>query len=278
MRQTTGSRRSGAGRRSGARHRRVARPRQETRGIFATRSRAFRGLFLVFSLSLVSLAGVWITVLGIGGLGEWNRWQFIGLFGVVEASAGIGNIISPNVWRLPVAEVQTPSKTKIHLAATTIFIPHWGGAARAAAGLLMMGVAAWNEGLGIASLGLLPLIAALAFAVLAVSVVIARFGVDRPDIDVVQLIVRRAGKDFEVPPISIGASFFQMILSIITIPAVKALPRDVLYQPEFAPSPGALAVTIGVALLSGAAMLLAWRGRIDWHAPAEQQREAERFA
>jgi hypothetical protein len=142
----------------------------------------------------------------------------------------------------------------------------------------MMAVAAWNEGLGVASIGLVPLIAALAFVVIAVSIVIARYGVERPDIDVVQLVVRRAGRDFEVPPISIGASVFQMMLSIITIPAVKSIPPSTLYQPAFAPSAGTLAVTVGVALLSAAAVLLAWRGRIDWHAPREQQREAETFA
>lgn len=258
--------------------RRGAPPKQNAQSASGAHNRAFRGLFLVFTLSIISLIGVWITVLGFGGLGDWNRWQFIGLFGVIEAAAGIGNIIAPNVWRLPVAEVQTPSRTKIHLAASTVFIPHWGGAARAAAGASMMAVAAWNEGLGIASLGLLPMIAALAFIVVAVSMVIARFGVDRPDVDVVQFIVRRGGKDLEVPPISIGASISQMILSIITIPAVKALPPDALYQPEFAPSPEALWITLAVALATAAAVLIAWRGRIDWHAPAEQQREAERFA
>lgn len=248
------------------------------RSVGSASDRAFRGLFLVFTLSLLSLIGVWVTVLGIGGLGQWSRWQFVGLFGVVETSAGIGNIIAPNIWRLPVAEIQTKASTKIHLAASTILIPHWGGAARAAAGLAMMCVAAWNEGLGLASIGLLPLTVALGFIVIAVSMVLAKWGTDRPDLDVVQLIVRRGGRDLEIPPISIGASIFQMLLSILTIPAIKVLPPSVLYQPELAPSAGTLVTTIALAVLAGAAVLLAWRGRIDWRAPADQQREAERFA
>jgi hypothetical protein len=256
----------------------VSRPSETTRTAFAARSRAFRGLLIVFALSLLSLIGVWVTVLGFGGLGGWNRWQFVGLFGVIETAAGLGNIIAPNVWRLPIAEVHTKSQTKIQLAASTVLIPHWGGAARAAAGAAMMAVAAWNENLAWASVSLLPLVLALAFIVVALSIVIARFGVDRPDVDVIQFIIRRGGKDFEVPPISIGASISQMILSIITIPAVKSMPPDVLYQPEFAPSSVVLVIALAAAAISGLAVLAAWHNRINWHAPAEQQREAERFA
>lgn len=240
--------------------------------------RAMRGLVLVFTLSLLSIIGVWMTVLALGGLGDWGRWQFVGLFGLLEAAAGLGNIISPNVWRLPVAEVQTKPSTKVHLAASTVFIPHWGGAARAAAGALMIGIAAWNEGIGVATIGLPPMLLAVGFIVIAVSAVLARWGVERPDLDVIQLIVRRAGRDAEIPPISIGASAFQMLLSIATIPAIKLLPPSAFYQPEIGPSTASLGVTCALALASGAAMLWAWRGRIDWQAPRDQQREAERFA
>jgi hypothetical protein len=240
--------------------------------------RAFRGLFLVFTLSVLSLAGVWLTVLALGGLGDWERWQFVGFFGLVEASAGIGNIISPNIWRMPVAELQTKRTTKIHLAATTIFIPHWGGAARAAAGFAMMAVAAWHEGLSAASIGLVPLIVLLAFAMVALSLVIARWGVDNTDVDVVQIVIRRAGRDHELMPISLGASVFQMLLSICTIPAIKLLSPDAFFQPAFAPSPSALAIVAIAAALSAVAMLASWRGRIDWEAPTDQQREAEEYA
>ena len=89
--------------------------------------KAFSGLFLVFVLSFLSLAGVLLTVTALGGADPWSSWQFIGLFGLIEMASGLGNVIVPNIWRLPVAEVQTRRDTEIKLAASTILgIPHWG--------------------------------------------------------------------------------------------------------------------------------------------------------
>src|SRR5687767_9728842 len=112
------------------------------------KSRAFRGLVAVFLLSFLNLAGLLLTVTALGGLGEWSSWQIAGLFGVIEAAGGLANIIVPNIWRLPVAELQTSSRTPVRLAASTILIPHWAGAARSLAGLLLMAVAAWEQGIG----------------------------------------------------------------------------------------------------------------------------------
>lgn len=232
----------------------------------------------MLTLSFLSLAGVWLTVLALGGLGEWTRWQFVGFFGIVEAAAGLGNIIAPNIWRMPVAELQTKRSTKIHLAASAVLIPHWGGAARAVAGFAMMAVAAWNEGVSFTSVGLIPVLAMLAVAMVALSLIVARWGVDHTDLDVVQIVIRRAGKDQELVPISLGASVFQMLLSICTIPAIKLLPPDAFYLPEFAPSAEALAIIAIATALSVFAVFASWRGRIDWKAPRDQQREAEEYA
>jgi hypothetical protein len=237
--------------------------------------RAFRGLALVFILSFVNLVGVIFTVIALGGLAPWSRSQFIGMYGVIEAASGLANVISPNIWRLPIAELQTSKRTEVKLAASALLLPHWGGLARSLAGLVCLALAAWQEGLGPASLALVPFLLALAWSILAISALFARAGVARPDLDVVQFVVRWGKREKEPPPISIGASVFQFAISIVTVPAVKLLPPSVLYQPELAPSPTALLFTVGVAVALFALVYWVWSGHIQLNAPREQQREAE---
>jgi hypothetical protein len=240
--------------------------------------RAFRGLILVFVLSLLNLVGLILTLTALGGTEPWTTWQVVGVFGISEVASGLANVISPNIWRLPIAELQTGERTPVRLAASAMLLPHWGGLARAAAGALCVGAAAWQVGVGPATLGLVPLILAVAWIVIAISALLARAGVARPDLDVVQFVVRWRRREQEANPISIGASFFQFLLSITTIPIAKCLPPSVLYQPELAPSPATLAVSLGAAVLLVPAVLLAWRGRLGVAAPAVQQREAEQHA
>jgi drug/metabolite transporter (DMT)-like permease len=156
-----------------------------------------------------------------------------------------------------------------------MLLPHWGGLARSVAGLVLIALTALEEGVGPATAGLLPFILALAFAILALSAVLAWLGVARPDIDVIQFVVRWRRREKEVPPISIGASVLQFFLAIATIPAVKIFPPSVLYQPEIGPSTAALLAMLGVSAALGGLACLLWYGRIEWRAPAEQQREAE---
>jgi len=242
------------------------------------RGRAFRGLALVFLLSFVNLVGVIVTVVALGGLGPWSRWQFIGLYGAIEAASGLANVISPNIWRLPVAELQTSGRTGVKLAASTLLLPHWGGLARSAAGIVCLALAAWQEELGTASAALVPVVLAAAWSILAISAILARIGVARPELDVVQVIVRWGRREKELAPVSIGAAVFQFLLSIVTIPAVKILQPSVLYRPELGPSPNALLVS---GVLSAVLVVLVsalWAGRIELRAPPEQQREAEERA
>jgi hypothetical protein len=239
------------------------------------RRRAFRGLALVFVLTFVNLIGVIVTAAALGGVEPWSRWQFIGMFGAIEAASGLANVISPNIWRLPVAELQTSERTDVKLAASTLLIPHWGGLARSAAGLVCLAIAAWHDGLGPASAALVPFLFALASAILAISAVLAWAGVARPDLDVVQFVVRWGRREKELQPISLGASALQVVLAIATIPAAKLLPPSVLYQPELAPSGRTLLIAL---LVSGVLLALAyalWAGRVEVTAPPEQQREAE---
>jgi hypothetical protein len=240
--------------------------------------RAFRGLALVFVLSFVNLVGVIFTAAALGGVEPWTRWQFVGAFGVIEAASGLANVISPNIWRLPVAELQTSERTDVRLAASALLLPHWGGLARFGAGFACLVLAAWQDGLGPASAALVPFVLAVAWSVLALSAVLARAGVARPDLDVFQIVVRWGGREKEAPPVSIGASFFQFLLSIVTIPAVKLLPPSVLYQPELGPSRDALLAALGVSVALAMLVWLLWAGRIQLAAPREQQREAEKHA
>jgi hypothetical protein len=237
--------------------------------------RAFRGLALVFLLTFVNLIGVIVTAAALGGLAPWSRWQFIGMFGVIEAASGLANVISPNIWRLPIAELQTSERTEVGLAGSALLLPHWGGLARSGAGLVCVALAAWQEGIGPASAALVPFVLALAWWVLAFSAVLARAGVARPDLDVVQFVVRWGGREKEVAPISIGASVLQFLLSITTIPVVKLFPPSILYQPEIGPSPDALLLTLAVSVALVPLVYLLWSGRVDVRAAPEQQREAE---
>jgi hypothetical protein len=219
-----------------------------------------------------------VTAAALGGLAPWTPWQFIGLFGVVEVASGLANVISPNIWRLPVAELETSKRTDVRLAASAMLLPHWGGLARAAAGFVCVALAAWQEGVGPATAALVPFVLALAWSILAISAVMAWAGVARPDLDVVQFVVRWGRREKEAPPISIGASVLQFLLSIVTIPAVKLLPPSVLYQPEIGPSPEALLVALAVSVGLVVPVYFLWSGRIEMRAPAEQQREAEEQA
>ena len=248
---------------------------EPTPAVRGAKGRAFRGLALVFALSFVNLVGILVTAMALGGIDPWSRWQFIGMFGVVEAASGLANVLSPNVWRLPVAELRTSKRTDVELAASALLLPHWGGLARAGAGIVLIALAAWQEGLAPVSLLLVPFVLALAWFVLAVSAVLARGGVARPELDVLQFVVRWGGRERELTPISIGASAFQFVLTIVTLPIAKLLPPSVLYQPAIGPSPAALLVVLAAAAASGLAAYLVWSGRIAFHAPAEQQREAE---
>jgi hypothetical protein len=237
--------------------------------------RAFRGLAIVFLLSFVNLVGVIVTATALGGLAPWSRWQFIGMYGAIEAASGLANVISPNIWRLPVAELQTSERTDVKLAASALLLPHWGGLARFAAGLVFLVLAAWHEGLGPASAALVPFVLAVGWAILGISAVLAWAGVARPEIDVVQFVVRWGRREKELPAISIGASALQFLLAIVTIPAAKLLPPSVLYQPELGPSQDALLAAFAVSAALLALVWVLWSGRIELTAPAEQQREAE---
>jgi hypothetical protein len=239
------------------------------------RGRAFRGLALVFVLSFVNLLGVIVTAAALGGIEPWTRWQFIGMFGAIEVASGLANLISPNIWRLPVAELQTSERTDVKLAASALLIPHWGGLARSAAGVVFLAAAAWHEGLGPPSVGLVPFLLALAWSILAISAVIAWLGVARPDLDVVQFVIRWGRREKELQPISLGASAFQVALAIVTIPAAKLLPPSALYQPALGPSAPALLISLAVSVALLALVYALWAGRIDVAAPPEQQREAE---
>lgn len=229
-------------------------------------------------LSALNLVGAFLALLALGGLGAWSGVQFVGFFGVLEASTGVAYLIGPNIWRLPVAEASTSDRTRIRLAASTVLVPRWAALAKVAAGLAMLGVAVAAVGVGPRSLLLLPLGLAIGLAVTGVSLVVARVGVAFPAWDVVFVVVQRPGQpDRRLPGISIGGMAVQLVLNIGAFPAVKVLSPSVLYRPEIAPNGPLFLSTASIAAACVVAAALAWRGRIAWHAPREQQREADEF-
>jgi hypothetical protein len=237
---------------------------------------ALRGLTLGLAISGLNLAGLLLMLLMLGGLGGWSTMQFVGVFGLFEIGTAIAFVLCPNIWRLPVIEAETSDRTQIRLAASVVFLPHWAGGAKAIAGVAMLIVAARSEGWGPESLGLAPFVVATGALVVALSALAARWGVARPDIDVVHFVVRRPSrKDIEIPGLSISAAVLQILLGAFTLPTIKLLPASAMYQPEIAPSPQFLAGMVAAASIAVAAALWAWRGRISLRAPREQQRKAE---
>ena len=237
---------------------------------------ALRGLTLGLSISFMNLLGMFLTLLVLGGLGGWTAMQFTGAFGLFEIATAFAFMFCPNIWRLPVVEAETSDRTTIRLAASVAFIPHWAGGAKAIAGTVMLVIAARSEGISLATLGLVPLAFATGVFVIGCSAIAARWGVARPDLDVVKVIIRRPKhKDAELPGISLTASLLQIVLGAFTLPVVKILPPTSLYQPEVAPSNSFLGWMIVLALLSVAGTFLVWRGRLARFAPPEQQRKAE---
>jgi hypothetical protein len=238
------------------------------------RRRAFRGLALVFALTFLNLAGMLLTALGLNALGDWTAWQFVGLFGAVEVSSGLANVLTPNFWALPVVESETSHRTRVQLALETLLIPHWGGLARTAGGVVMLLAAGYHEGFGEASALILPFCLLFASLQLAVSALTARLGVAFPSYDVVQATLSWYRR-IELPPVSLSASALQFVLSLITIPAISVLAPGAFYQPEIGPSHAGLAYLTGATLLAALAALAAWHDRLAWNAPPEQVQETE---
>ncbi|MCK9517629.1 MAG: hypothetical protein M0R74_01185 [Dehalococcoidia bacterium] len=193
---------------------------------------AFRGLALGLTLSVVNLLGVFLTIVAFGGLGEWTRAQFAGLFGLIEVATGAAFVIGPNIWRLAHSHPRC-SSWRSSCASPRSGFP-WSSPAP---------------------------------------------GVARPGLDVYEIVVKRPRhEDYALPAVSLGAAVVQLLLNIGSLPAVKLLPPDVLYQPEMAPSAELLAwsglVSFGLLALG----FLAWWGRVGWQAPRPQQREADEYA
>lgn len=238
--------------------------------------RALRGLSLGLTLSVLNLFGAFLTLLALGGLGEWTGTQFVGLFGLLEVATGAAFVIGPNVWRLPVAAAELEPGTTTKFAASTILIPHWAGGVKCIAGAGLAIWAAAHEGVSAGTPGVVLVVVFMCAVSVSLSMLFARAGCIRPDIDVFQVTVNRPGhRPLELPGMSWSASVVQALLNILTFPSVKLLAPSVLYQPEMAPSRSLLVWFGSIAVLMTIAAFGAWAGRLAWHAPRRQQREAE---
>lgn len=237
---------------------------------------ALRGLAIGLTLSALNFVGAVVTLLALGGLGDWTHTQFIGLFGLLELATGIVFIIGPNIWRLPVAVAELEPGTRVRLAVSTVLIPHWAGGVKSVAGLGLVGWAAIHEGSGWGSLSLTLVVADLCAVAVALSLLVARAGCAWPDVDVFQISIERPRRrPKKLPGMSIGGSLVQGLLNTLIFPSVTLLEPTVLYSPGLSPSPGFQAVAGVIALLVSLAALVAWADRLAWRAPVRQQREAE---
>lgn len=224
-------------------------------------------LAIGITLTVINLTGVLLTLAAIGGRGDWTIWQFLGLFGLLEWSTGIAIILGPNAWQLPIRRAADGEIPLVE--ARALLKPHWAPGVKALSGFVLMCAAAIVEGIGVVTLGI-PLLAFFIVAgAMGLSLILARLGVARPDLDVFHVIIRRPGHpERELPGISAGASIVQAILNILTIPTVKVFPPSFLYHPEMGPSLSALGwYGAGAAVLMGIA-LFAWRGNVCWRAGA----------
>jgi hypothetical protein len=234
--------------------------------------RAVRGLALGLTLSVLNLTGAFLTLLALGGLGRWTGTQFIGLFGLLEVATGAAFVIGPNVWRLPVAASDLSKPQNVRFAVTSVLSPHWAGGVKAVAGVALATWAAAHEGVSPATPGVVLIVVNVAASAVGLSMLAARFGCARPDLDVVFLIIRRPKHDdFHLAGSSLSAACVQAILNILTFPTVKLMDPSHLYSPEFAPSLPLLAWLSGVSIVLCAAAALAWAGKLAWRAPRRQR-------
>jgi hypothetical protein len=235
---------------------------------------SLRGLSIGLALSLVNLAGAFLMLSALGGLDPWTPLQFLGLFGVFEAGTGIAYLFGPNIWRLPVAEANT--RDSVRLAPSVALLPHWPAAAKVLGGGLFLVAAVVGEGVGLAALGLPVLLVAIGAGSYGISLLAARAGVARPDLDVVYFSIRRpGGEPREFPGISLLSLLVQLVLNTGVLFVAKALDPSALYREGAGPSLALLGCTIAIGGAFAAAGALAWWGRSARRAPAEQQREAE---
>ena len=237
-----------------------------------------RGLTLGLSLSVLNLAGMFLMLMLLGGLGAWTPKQFVGIFGTFEIATGLAFLFCPNAWRLPVIEVETAG-SDVRLSASTLFLPHWAGGVKSLAGLPMVVYAAADYGADIATTLLVPFVIAVAVLTVTASVAAAAWGVRNPSLDVVYFRIERPQRpDLAIPGISVSAATLQIVLSAFTLPTIKLLEPSEFFRPEMGPSTPMLILTMAVTLLSIAIALFAWRGRISFRAPREQQELAEQPA
>ncbi|MEO9254330.1 MAG: hypothetical protein ABI305_02235 [Tepidiformaceae bacterium] len=238
--------------------------------------RLFRGLALGLSLSFCNLVGAFLTLLVLGGLGSWSGTQFVGFFGLMELATGVAFIFGPNAWHLPVVAAETRPGENTHLSLSILRIPHWAGGVKSIAGAGCLMWAGSKEGVGPGSIAIFALALCVFASCMAVSVLVARWGVAHPEHDVFQFILKRPKhEDRLLPAVSVSALALEALFNIGPFPFVKAFPPTLLYSPELVPSRAFLLWVAGITLLLVGAALVVWWGRFSFQAPREQQRHAE---
>jgi hypothetical protein len=232
-------------------------------------------LILAFAFSFFNFALLVLSGLFVGGLDHWSVRQFAGLYGLIETSTGIANLVAPNFWALPVSEFRSRSETVVVVALADLRVIHVDGVGRVLGGGLFLAWSAAAAGVRLESLLLLPLTTLLGLTIIALSGLVARWGIARPDIDVLQLKVYWRNREKVLPPISLGTSYLQFFLTLVPLPIAAATGPRFLFHPEFYPSLELAALTLVVTLIVVALFLAAWSSRVAIRpvtAPARSER------
>jgi hypothetical protein len=239
-----------------------------------TRLRFFRGLALTFALSFVNFVGLALTARSLGGVHGWTAWQFAGLFGMIEAASGLASVVLPNVWKLPIVEARTSRRTAVLLAASSLFLPRWGGLARTGLGVLLLAAAALDQGTAAGTPLLIPVLLAWAVIATGLSLVVARAGVARPDLDVLTVRIDWRDQERTLEPLSLGASLLQFVLGVLSLPMAAILSPGVLFRPGLEPSAGLVLGSLLVMIVVLAAVCAAWSGPMALQAPRLERQRA----
>src|SRR5262249_14282932 len=148
------------------------------------------------------------------------------------------------VWELPVDAARTRPR-RMRRGLVHLLQPRWERAGQAVGATAVLVYALAAHGAGPSSLLLLLLMAAFWVALLALSVLAARFGVGNVRWDVVEIVLRGPDRDpVRVPPFSLSAALVQILLMALTFILVRVLSPDALYGSVMRPSLDLLLATL----------------------------------
>jgi hypothetical protein len=233
-------------------------------------------LIVAFAFSFLNFAFLVLSARLVGGLQDWSVTQFAGLYGLIEGSIGISNLVAPNFWALPVSEFRSRSATVVVVALSDLRLIHVDGVGRVLGGGAFLAWSAAAAGVRAESSLLLPFVALLGLTIIALSGLVSRWGIAHPELDVIQLKVYWRNREKVLPPISLGTSYLQFFLTLAALPIAAVTLPGFLFHPEFYPTIPVVGVMLIATAIFAALFFAAWSSRlVIRRAPAPAQSERE---